>query len=177
LLLWGLLTAPIAIWKMARAAERRLGGRRRPITTYPQPPCGPLALGQPPGKSPPERLSAQPPRMGTHLRIKPPPATGGQPERHRKIPELREAEDRSILYGTVFGWKAGLLRLRQGRAWNRQKPTVIETAFDPQRSFARHFAIYEPLISWVIIRGEILDLCNMISTVHVLLEPRWRIPV
>jgi hypothetical protein len=27
--------------------------------------------------------------------------------------------DRSILYGTVFGWTAGLLRLRRGHAWNQ----------------------------------------------------------
>src|ERR1700724_4770026 len=41
-------------------------------------------------------------------------------------PEPTKTEDRSILYGTVFGWTAALLRLRQGRAWNQQKPTVIE---------------------------------------------------
>ena len=29
----------------------------------------------------------------------------------------------------VFGWTAGLLRLRQGRAWNQQKPTVILRPF------------------------------------------------
>jgi hypothetical protein len=59
---------------------------------------------------------------GNPLRIEPPPTTGATAERHQRSPEPTDAEDRSILYGTVFG----LLRLPQGRAWNRQKPTVIE---------------------------------------------------
>jgi hypothetical protein len=98
----------------ARAGEHHLGRGNRP-----------QAVGKR-LKTSHGQTSARPPRMGTHLSNEPPMPSGRQPERRRKIPEPTDAEDRSILYGTVFGWTAGLLRLRQGRAWNQQKPTVIE---------------------------------------------------
>jgi hypothetical protein len=70
--------------------------------------------------------------MGTHSGLSHPLPPGRQPEQHRKIPEPTDSEDRSILYGTVFGW-TGLLRLRQGRAWNQQKPNRYrETDLRPE---------------------------------------------
>jgi hypothetical protein len=44
-----------------------------------------------------------------------------------------DAEDRSNLYGTVFGWTAGLLRLLPGSGGTLQANRYPQTAFDPER--------------------------------------------
>jgi hypothetical protein len=83
------------------------------------------------------RIPSQPPWDGNPFWDCGTPTTGRQPERHRKIHAPTDAEDRSILYGTVFGWTAGLLRLRQGRVEPIKANRYRETAFDPFRTSAQ----------------------------------------